>query len=116
MNKLALLTITLLAAAACGDGISSAPATFGDGALDMSVAFCERSVECGSRLEEQVPYCIDSNVYELCSYWDCAQELTELQAEAFEQCTADLEVRECGAQLSDKCIEVLYFTTEPSDE
>ena len=105
MNKFALLTITILASA-CGDGVLEPP-TFGEAAEQLSVAFCERSIECNNRTPEVLPYCIDHNITSLCNIWDCAEQLEPEQVELVDQCAIDLRARDCTAQLSSTCLEEL---------
>lgn len=106
MNKFALLTITILVSA-CTVGDQTEPRTFGQGAEQLSVAFCERLAECTGRPPEALPYCIDHNIQSLCNIWDCAEYLTQEQSDLVDQCAVDLSVRDCDAQLSSSCREAL---------
>lgn len=108
MNKLTLLTITILASACTvGDG-TNGPETFADGAFLISESFCERSYECGERVEQAIGACIDSNVYQLCALaYDCDADLTGPESRMFTQCAIDLDNRECGAPVSELCVDVL---------
>ena len=105
MNKFALLTITILAAA-CGDN-ASAP-TFADGVTDISVAFCEARVRCGWDVPSSVEPCVEFNEENLCEErYTCEDELTGEEEDLFALCVAELNTFQCGPFLPASCYEVL---------
>ena len=89
----------------CGDNLRPPP-TFGEGASQVSEAFCERRYECGFD-EPTVEECVAFNEESLCERWDCAKELTPDQSDIFDACTAAFSTWQCGPFLPASCYDAL---------
>jgi hypothetical protein len=104
---IAILPILLLAA--CVDGLNP-PATYGDGALALSEAFCEARVACGVDHPAGLDHCITYNMQSFCSgsFWDCDLELSEEDGITIIECTEALESEwDCVGSVPDICVEAL---------
>jgi len=101
MNKLILILPIL---ASCN--YDTHRATFGDGAAEISIAFCERRAQCGFA-EPPVTECVAFNLESLCERYDCEKVLTSSQEDMFAKCAEDFEQWQCGPFLPASCYEVL---------
>ena len=104
MKPTVYLTITILAAA-CGD--NDKPATWRDGVVQISEAFCNARIDCRLDPEEERSACEQYNIDGLCEQWDCDLPLSDEHAQLFDYCAEDLDLWTCSPWLPDSCYVIL---------